>query len=179
MPSKSTEEHKSKAPLKVRVAVVTISDSKYAYHWTGEKGVENEDISGKKIQKALTAGGHDICFYTVIPDHAGMIIETIDHAVEVYCPDAIITTGGTGLGPRDVTIETLEPEFDKILTGFGEVFRYESMNEIGTAAMLSRATAGTYDGTMVFCLPGSPNACETGTKLILKELGHIVKHIKE
>ncbi|RMF89059.1 MAG: MogA/MoaB family molybdenum cofactor biosynthesis protein [Methanobacteriota archaeon] len=179
MSSETTEAHKKGSPGKVRIAVITISDSKYAYHWTGKKGVENEDVSGRKIISMIEEAGHELAYYTIVPDHGGMILEAVDHISEESSPDAIITTGGTGLGPRDVTIETLEPLFEKVITGFGEVFRAESAREIGHATMLSRATAGVYRGVVVFCLPGSPNACETGTKLILEEISHIIKHLRE
>lgn len=179
MPSKTTEAHREKSPKSVRIAVVTISDSKYAYHWTGEKGVETEDVSGKMIGSMTKKEGHELVYYTIVPDHAGMILEAVDHISSTYSPDAIITTGGTGLGPRDVTIEALEPLFDKTIPGFGEIFRLESVKEVGNATMLSRTTAGLYNGVVVFCLPGSPNASETGAKLILKEIKHIIKHTKE
>jgi molybdenum cofactor biosynthesis protein B len=171
--------HKKKAPKKARCAVITISDSKYAFHWNGAEGVETEDISGKKIISSLEKKGHDVVSYTIIPDHSGMILETVDHVTFDHSPDVVITTGGTGIGSRDVTIEALEPSLDKIIDGFGEIFRLESMKEIGKAAMLSRATAGMYNGAVVFCLPGSPNACETGLRIILEEIGHVVKHSKE
>jgi molybdenum cofactor biosynthesis protein B len=179
MASDTTAMHKKKSPRSVRIAVITVSDSKYAYHWTGKKGVETEDVSGKIIGSMIKKEGHEQVFYTLVPDHAGMILEAVDHISSLYSPDAIIATGGTGLGPRDVTIETLEPLFEKVIPGFGEIFRYESAKEIGNATMLSRATAGLYNGVVIFCLPGSPNACETGTKLILKEIKHIIKHVKE
>lgn len=179
MTSKTTEAHKKKSPKSARVAIITISDSKYTYHWTGETGVETEDVSGKSIAKSLTGAGHEVAFYCIIPDHAGMIVETIDHVASTYSADAIITTGGTGIGTRDVTIEAVETLLDKKLDGFGELFRIESMKEVGHAAMLSRATAGVFGEVVVFCLPGSPNAVETGMSLILKEIGHLVKHAKE
>ena len=179
MASDTTSKHKHKSPKKVSVAVITISDSKYGYLWIGSDGPETEDISGKDIISELKAEGHEIVFYCIIPDHAGMIVETIDHITETYGPDAVITTGGTGVGPRDVTIEAVDTLFDKKLDGFGELFRIESIKEVGRAAMLSRAAAGVFGDTMLFCLPGSPNAVATGMKLILSEIGHLVKHAKE
>lgn len=179
MASETTVKHKAKSPKKTRVAVVTVSDSKHIYHWTGEKGIETEDISGREIVSRFEEIDHEVVFYCIIPDHAGMILETVDHIVGTFMPDAIITTGGTGIGPRDVTIEAMESVFEKVLDGFGEFFRMESVKEVGNAAMLSRATAGLYGGTVVFCLPGSPNASRTGTELIIKEIGHIVKHARE
>jgi molybdenum cofactor biosynthesis protein B len=179
MVSKTTILHRKHSPDKIKIAVVTISDSKYTYHWTGKKGVETKDISGEKIMGRTKEEGHEVVFYCIIPDHPGMILETVDHIVSIYTPDAIITTGGTGLGPRDVTIEAMEPFFEKTIAGFGELFRQKSIEEVGNAAMLSRATAGLYDGVAIFCLPGSPNACETGLSLILEEAGHIIKHARE
>ncbi len=179
MASKTTEDHKRKAPKSVRIGVLTISDSKYRFHWTGEKGPETEDVSGKSLSARVKKEGHALAFYCIVPDHAGMIIETVDHMSVTYAPDAIIATGGTGIGPRDVTIETLEGFFEKKIDGFGELFRMESIKEVGNAAMLSRASAGVYNGVVIFCLPGSPNACRTGSDLIFKEIRHIIKHSKE
>ncbi len=179
MVGRTSEKHRKESPKKVKIAVITISDSKHTYRWTGKKGEENEDVSGKNIISSIKKAGHILVFYTIVPDHEGMILEAIDHISSTFSPDAIITTGGTGLGPRDVTVEAVESIFDKRLDGFGEMFRYESMKEVGRAAMLSRSTAGTYSGVVVFCLPGSPSACETGVRLILDEIGHIVKHTRE
>ena len=93
--------------------------------------------------------------------------------------EVIISTGGTGIGKRDITIETIQPLFDKELTGFGEIFRYESYKELGTGAILSRATAGVWNETLLVALPGSPNAVTLGMKIIKPELGHMVKHIQK
>ena len=179
MASKTTAAHKKKSPKSVKIAVITISDSKYTYHWTGKVGVETEDVSGKSIISKLEKAGHELVFYCIIPDHEEMIIDTVEHLISTYSPDAIISTGGTGIGPRDVTIEAVESIFDKSLSGFGERFRQISLQEVGNAAMLSRATAGLLNGVGIFCLPGSPNACETGMSLILEEIRHIVKHARE
>jgi len=179
MGSESTGLHRREAPEKVSVAVLTVSDSKFSYHWMGREGVETEDVSGREIRSMVEEAGHEVVFYCIVPDHEGMIAETVDHLVSSYAPDAIIATGGTGIGPRDVTIEALESVFEKRLDGFGELFRLESEREVGGAAMLSRATAGVYRGVVVFCLPGSPSACKTGVRLILQEIGHVVKHAKK
>jgi molybdenum cofactor biosynthesis protein B len=179
MASETTAAHKKKSPNNVRISVITISDSKYTYHWTGKDGVETEDVSGKSIISKLKEAGHELVFYCIIPDHEEMIIDTVEHIIATYSPDAIVTTGGTGIGPRDVTIEAVESVFEKSLSGFGELFRQISLREVGNAAMLSRATAGLLNGVVIFCLPGSPNACETGIGLILEEIRHVVKHAKE
>ncbi|HIH87408.1 MAG TPA: molybdenum cofactor biosynthesis protein, partial [Methanosarcinales archaeon] len=92
--------------------------------------------------------------------------------------DAIVISGGTGLAPEDVTLEAVEPLFDKTIPGFGEVFRLKSLEDVGTAAILSRASAGTVGRCVVFCLPGSPAAVELALKeLIIPEAPHIIKHI--
>ena len=88
----------------------------------------------------------------------------------------IITTGGTGLESRDITIETIEPLFEKEIKGFGEIFRAISYEELGAGSLLSRATAGIYRKTMIFAMPGSPNAVKTGLGIIIDELGHLKKH---
>jgi len=159
----AVHEHRERAPKTVVCGVITISDSR----------TEATDDSGQLVRKLLAEGGHEVPFYALVKDEAPAIVAAVDRAVGPC--DAVVTNGGTGLSPRDVTIETLEPKFDKVLAGFGELFRMLSWREIGSAAMLSRAVAGTYCGKLVFCLPGSPEACALAVKsLILPELGHAV-----
>ena len=93
--------------------------------------------------------------------------------------DVILTTGGTGLDARDITVETVESLFRKKLEGFGEIFRVKSYEEIGAAALLSRATAGIYKNTVIFSMPGSPNAVKTALSIIIDELPHFVHHVKK
>lgn len=169
MKSKSTEEHKNKSPLKVNVGVITLSDSRY------KEGIKN-DASGKIIIDSL--GDHELVSYKIIPDDANLLLGAIGELVSKDA-DVIITTGGTGIGKRDITIETVKKLFQKELNGFGEIFRYETYQEIGSAALLTRATAGVYKETLIFSMPGSPNAVKLGLKLVQPELGHLVKHIKE
>lgn len=168
------DEHKKRAPESVNVAVITLSDSKYRDFLKNE----NNDVSGKLIKDVLNEKNR-VVFYSVIPDNAGLLISTINHITETYDVDVIITTGGTGIGPRDITIETLKEVFHKELNGFGEIFRYESYKELGTGAILSRAGAGVYKGKLIVSMPGSPNAVNLALKIILPELGHLVKHLKE
>ncbi len=175
--SETTARHRAEAPEKVRVAVITISDSKFEYLWTKNENLEEkEDISGKLIVEALRQAGHEVVFYTIVPDHAELISGMVDHIIERYSPEAIVTTGGTGIGTRDVTLEALEPMYEKTLPGFGELFRQLSFKEVGNAAMLTRAACGVVSGVVVFSLPGSPNAVKVGVKLILSELPHLAKH---
>ncbi len=169
MKSKSTEEHKQKSPIKVNVGVITLSDSR---HLEGE----GKDISGRIIKDSLS--GHELVSYSVIPDDAAILIKEIKDSIDKKA-DAIITNGGTGIGKRDITIETVKKLFDKELDGFGEIFRHETYQELGTAALLTRATAGIYKKTLIISMPGSPNAVKLGIKIILPELGHLVKHLRE
>jgi len=176
----TTEKHKAQAPRILKASVVTVSDSKFDYLWSKNNTLEEtEDISGKLIIKELKKAVHEVVFYTLIPDHEGLIIEMVDHVASNYSPDIIITTGGTGVGKRDVTVEALSSIFDKTLEGFGELFRRESYEKLGRAALLSRAVAGVYDDIVVFALPGSPDAVETGMSIIIEEAPHLVKHVRE
>jgi molybdenum cofactor biosynthesis protein B len=174
MKSESMKEHKMKAPKSINGAVITLSDSKYRNFLKNE----NNDLSGKLIKDTLKKD-HNLVFYTVIPDEADLLLSKLNQIIKDYDVDVILTTGGTGIGPRDITIETLKDIFDKELNGFGEIFRYESYKELGTGAILSRATAGVYKGKLIVSMPGSPNAVNLGLKIISPELGHIVKHLIE
>ena len=157
----AVEEHKAHAPKSAKCGVITISDSR----------TEATDESGKILKQLLLEAGHKILFTAVVKDEPKAIGEAVEQAS--WTCDAIVTNGGTGLSPRDVTVETLQPELDKVLPGFGELFRVLSYREIGSAAMLSRALAGVYRTRLLFCLPGSPTACALAMeKLILPELGH-------
>ncbi len=119
MKSESMKAHKKEAPKSVNCAVITLSDSKYRDFLDGE----NNDISGGLIRDAI-AEKNKVVFYSIIPDDAGLLISTINHVIRTYDVDAVITTGGTGIGPRDITIETLKEIYQKELNGFGEIFRY-------------------------------------------------------
>jgi molybdenum cofactor biosynthesis protein B len=155
--------HKKILPL-VMYGVITISDSCYQ----GKK----EDISGKYLQELLSAEK-----YTLVPDHEENIVDAIQSMKGQV--DVLVTTGGTGLSPRDVTIEVLSSLFDRTISGFGELFRMLSYEEVGTACLLSSATAGIIMGTLIFCLPGSLNAVKLGGSLIAEEAPHMIKHLRE
>ena len=168
------EEHKRKAPKRFKFAVVTVSD-------TASRG-EKEDKSGRFLIEKLEKAGHEKVYYTVVPDEKMEIVGAVVNAFRAGA-DVLVTSGGTGVAPRDVTIESVRPLFDKELTGFGEIFRLLSYEEIGTAAVMSRATAGVIKSSgrvmAVFCLPGSLGAARTGIKIILNEAGHVLKHAGE
>jgi molybdenum cofactor biosynthesis protein B len=139
-----------------------------------------DDPSGDLIVKLLEKDGHKIVYKVLIPDDKGLIEQKMSEVLGLSEVDAIITCGGTGIAPSDVTIEIVRPMLTKTLPGFGELFRRLSFEEIGSAALLSRAIAGVADGKAVFCLPGSPQAVKLCVeKLILLEAGHIVKHARE
>jgi molybdenum cofactor biosynthesis protein B len=148
----------------VRCAVVTVSDTRTAA----------DDRSGGVIRAALEEAGHVVQSSTIVPDDAGAIRSAVLAASAARDVTVAVVTGGTGIAPRDVTIEALTDLWRKELPGFGEIFRTLSFAEIGPAAFLSRATAGVIDGTFVAVLPGSPTACSLAmTKLIVPQLPHI------
>jgi molybdenum cofactor biosynthesis protein B len=163
-----TAEHKKESPGRVTIAILTISTSRSI----------KEDISGQWIKDMASEIGHEVIYHRVIPDDAAEIAMTVREITETVEPQVLLTTGGTGITPTDVTIEAVSPMFRKILSGFGPLFAQLSMQEIGSAAILSRATAGVIGSTVVFCMPGSLNACKLAcTRLIFPELGHLVKHL--
>jgi len=183
----TTKKHRALSPEKLNAAVVTVSDSKFDYIWkrkldesySGEIKDETDDISGRLLIDGIEKAGNEVVFYSIIPDHKELIKALVDFIVERYSPDFIVTTGGTGISPRDVTIEAIMELYDKNLEGFGEYFRARSFEDIGSAALLSRAGAGVYNGCLIFSLPGSPNACKLGMKIITREASHLVKHVRE
>lgn len=149
------------------VYVVTCSDTRS----------EASDETGAYLRSALAQHGHTVCGYQVAREDAPTLRATLDQAREAGAR-AVIFNGGTGIGRRDITLEVLRPLFVKELPGFGELFRALSFREVGSAAMLSRAAAGTVEGMMVFALPGSPHAAKLALEaLILPELGHLVREL--
>jgi molybdenum cofactor biosynthesis protein B len=149
----------------VVAAVISISDTRDLA----------SDAGGALIVEMLEAAGHRVGSRSVVPDEADQIEDAASRALAAPETQAVIVTGGTGVAARDVTPDALEPLFDREIPGFGELFRWLSYQEIGTAAMLSRAIAGLVDGRVVFALPGSRAAVRLGMeKLILPELGHLV-----
>jgi len=166
-PSHAAAEHKAHAPAQVSAFVVTCSDS---------RGPERDE-SGTAIRSLLEGAGHSLAGYKVIKDEPDAIRAALDEA-QAAGARAVIFNGGTGIGRRDNTVEVLGKLFEKHLPGFGELFRYLSFKEIGSPAMMSRATAGTYQGMIIFALPGSPQAARLALdELILPELGHAVREL--
>ncbi len=138
------------------------------------------DKSGLWIKKQAKKEGHEVVIHQVLPDETGAITDALTHIIERIGPHAVIMTGGTGISPKDVTIEAVRPMFKKELTAFGPLFAQLSFEQIDSAAILSRAMAGVIESTIVFCMPGSINACKLAcNNLIFPELGHLIKHVKE
>ncbi|SNR24400.1 MogA/MoaB family molybdenum cofactor biosynthesis protein [Halorubrum vacuolatum] len=149
----------------VGVAVVTVSSSRTL----------DADPSGDHLVHAFEGAGHEVVARELVPDDFGTIRETVDGLVGRADVDAVVTTGGTGVTPDDVTPEAVGDLVETELPGFGELFRTLSYEEVGTRTVGSRATAGIVNGVPVFCLPGSENAVRLGVEaIILQEIGHLV-----
>ncbi|WP_405306352.1 molybdenum cofactor biosynthesis protein B [Methanobrevibacter sp.] len=168
MKSETTEQHKSESSNDISCGIITLSDSRKS---------EKLDLSGKIISEEIESR-YTLKTKSLIPDEKEELIKTIDKQI-FEGVDVILTTGGTGLDTRDITVETVESLFEKKIDGFGELFRAKSFEEIGSGALLSRATAGIYKKTLIFSMPGSPNAVKTALSLIIDELPHFVHHVNK
>ncbi|MEM4280917.1 MAG: MogA/MoaB family molybdenum cofactor biosynthesis protein [Candidatus Caldarchaeum sp.] len=167
---KPHEHHRSESPKKLKIAVITASSSRFSKKIGGQPF---NDESGDKAVSILRNLGHDVEYLGVVNDDLWMIRNTVVKAFESEF-DVILVTGGTGVSPRDVTVEALRPLLDKELDGWGEIFRLESYKRIGPAAALSRTIAGVADGKLVIALPGSPEAVGLALEIFGPELPHIV-----
>lgn len=165
----STKEHKQAAPSQVRCKVITVSDTR----------TEDTDKSGKLMKEMLESAGHKIVDYVIVKDEAEPIKDEVLKGCSNPDIDVVLTNGGTGIAKRDVTIETVQSLFDKEIPGFGEIFRMLSYQEdIGSAAILSRAAAGVVNDSAVFSTPGSTGAVRLAMeKLIIPEIGHVVREL--
>jgi molybdenum cofactor biosynthesis protein B len=162
------DEHKANAPRSIGCWVLTISDTK----------TPADDTSGSLIRELLTTAGHQVVGSGIVRDEPADVQRVIREACANDAVRAVIMTGGTGITARDSTFEAVEAMLDKRLPGFGELFRMLSYQEVGGAAMLSRAQMGIARGRIVVSLPGSPNACRLALeKLLLPELGHLVREL--
>ena len=159
------DDHRRKAPKSVSFAVITVSDTR----------TEADDLSGKAITQLMERAGHKPVRKAIVRDDIPEIQRALRESIEDSRVQAIIINGGTGVAKRDVTLEAVSHFEEKPLPGFGELFRTLSYQEIGSAAMMSRATAFVSEGKIVFCLPGSEKAVRLATeRLIAPELGHLV-----
>jgi molybdenum cofactor biosynthesis protein B len=162
----SSQEHKAVAPSRVRVFVLTVSDTRS----------DANDTSGAAIIEALKSAGHYVAGKAIEKDEPARVAELVRQQAVIADVDAIITTGGTGLTSRDSTYEAIDALLTKRLPGFGELFRMLSYQDIGSAAMLSRACARTIGTVVVISLPGSEKAVRLAmTKLVIPELAHLVQ----
>ena len=167
---RTDEEHKQRAPAAVRCFIVTVSDTR----------TEETDTSGRAIAELLTAAGHHVSGRVIVKDEATLVRSTVERQLASGDVDVIISTGGTGIAARDTTFEALDSLLEKKLPGFGELFRMLSYQQIGSAAMMSRATAGVSARHVVVALPGSEAAVRLAMeKLLLPELGHLVQQIRK
>lgn len=163
-PAHQSHHHRREAPTKVPTAIVTVSDTR----------TPETDTGGALVERFLAESGQPVTGRRIVPDEPEAIRAALDQAIAESDARAIIFTGGTGIAPRDVTPDTLEPRMDRLIPGFGELFRMLSYEEIGSAALLSRAVAGLKAGKVVFVIPGSKGAVRLAMeKLILPELGHL------
>ncbi len=168
MELKDTSAEHKKVKRKARFGILTISST---------RSLET-DSAGKLIEEIIMNNNHSVHSRLVIKDNTKQISTAVKNLTINEDIDAIITTGGTGLADLDVTIEAVRPLFEKELIAFSSLFGQLSYEEIGSPAIMSRATAGIINKKIIFCIPGSPRACKLALeKLIIKEIGHILNHI--
>lgn len=166
----SSKEHKKQAPSRLEVGILTISTTRTL----------DNDSSGKWIRHQAEKEGHTVVCHRVVTDDVKTIRSALCEVINDHGPQLVILTGGTGLAGKDVTIEAVRPLFRKELTAFGPVVAQLSFEKIDSAAILSRATAGIVGKAVVFCIPGSRDACQLICRsLIFPEAGHLVKHLNE
>jgi molybdopterin adenylyltransferase len=168
--SHAAHEHKEQAPRQAGCVVITCSDTR----------TPESDTSGYRIMHLLKDAGHQVLSYQLVKDEPSKIKAAIKKAIKSKKVQVIIINGGTGIAKRDSTFEAVEFLLEKELDGFGEVFRALTYQEIGSPAIMTRATAGTYKGRILFSIPGSDNAVRLAMeKLILPELGHILQQLSK
>lgn len=161
----SAEQHRRAAPGVLGFGLITVSDTRSP----------EDDVSGRTLSGLAHVAGHRVEGPVVVPDDVAAIRGAVRRMLGLPGVDVVILTGGTGFSPRDVTIDAVQPLLDQPIEGFGELFRALSYQQVGAAAMLSRATAGLAGTKAVFLLPGSPKAVSLAMeKLILPETGHLL-----
>ncbi|HVO41604.1 MAG TPA: molybdenum cofactor biosynthesis protein B [Aggregatilineales bacterium] len=152
----------------VTVALVTVSDTR----------IPDTDENGQYLRQQLTAAGHEVAGYAIVKDEPDQVEAVLDQMVAIPGMQLVLFNGGTGIAPRDTTYDVIARRLEKPLPGFGELFRMLSWEQVGAAAMLSRATAGVYRGKLIFSMPGSPKAVRLALeKLILPEINHLAWEI--
>lgn len=165
----SLEQHKGAAPARLRFAVITISDTRDA----------STDRGGPYLVERVEGAGHSVARRAIVRDERAEIEAAVRAAVGDAGVDLVLTTGGTGIAPRDVTYDTLRALFDSEIPGFGELFRMLSYQQIGAAALLSRAVGGVLGGKVVLAMPGSPKALALAMdEIVLREAAHLVQQTR-
>jgi molybdenum cofactor biosynthesis protein B len=168
--SESVHRHRESAPDRVRIAILTISDTR----------TPATDTGGDTIDELMRGAGHKVVERSIVRDEASSIRTKLVDLLTRSDVEAIVTTGGTGISARDTTYEVVDSILEKKLEGFGEIFRMLSYEEIGAAAILSRALAGTVGPKFVACLPGSRNAVRLAVeKLLAPEISHVVFELRK
>ncbi len=168
--SESVHRHRDSAPDRVRVAILTISDTR----------TPETDTGGDTIDELMRGAGHEVVERGIVRDDATRIQTDLLDLLARSDVDAVITTGGTGISARDTTYEVVDRMLEKRLDGFGEIFRMLSYEEVGAAAVLSRAVAGAVGDKLVACLPGSRNAVRLAVeKLLVPEIAHVVFELRK
>jgi molybdenum cofactor biosynthesis protein B len=167
---KPHEKHRADARHALIFHLVTVSSSRFKMMHSGS---EYKDESGDLAAGLIVEAGHKVDTRTLLPDEKVMIRRVVQDFLKSGA-HVLVLIGGTGVSPSDVTVETVVPFFEKELAGFGELLRSISYQTIGSAAMLTRATAGTAKGKLIVCLPGSPGAVETALRSFISEFPHIV-----
>jgi molybdopterin adenylyltransferase len=168
--SESAHRHRESAPEQVRLAVLTISDTR----------TPDTDTGGDTVEELMRDAGHEIVERDIVRDEASSIRTRLVNLLARPDVDAVVTTGGTGISARDTTYEVVDRMLEKKLDGFGEIFRMLSYEEIGAAAVLSRAVAGAVGTKFIACLPGSRNAVRLAVeRLLVPEISHIVFELRK
>ena len=161
----SVEEHRKQSPTVLAFGLVTVSDTR----------AREDDASGRLMREAVAAAGHRVLAAELVADDVAAIRAAVWRMLVLPGMDVVLLTGGTGFSPRDLTVEAVTPLFERHVEGFGELFRMLSFQQVGAAAMLSRAAAGLVRDRAVFLLPGSPKAVGLALEsLILPEAAHLL-----
>ncbi len=169
-PASPAQAHRRAAPARIPTALITVSDTR----------TPETDTGGQRIADLLDAAGHPVVAREIVPDEGDRIAAALRRRLDDPGVSAVILTGGTGVAPRDVTPESVEPLLERTVPGFGELFRMLSFEDVGSAALLSRALAGIAAGKVVFALPGSRGAVQLAMeKLILPELSHLAAEARK
>ncbi len=167
MSSESTQEHRRKAARTITVSILTVSDTRTI----------DDDLGGKLIEQLIASAGNRVLQRSIVVDETLKIREAAKEMIDAEGCEALLVTGGTGLAARDCTTEAIEPLYDALIPGYGELFRMLSFAEIGAASMLSRASGGRRGKKVILTMPGSPAGVRLAMeRLIVPEIAHLIHH---